>query len=105
MKTVTKKTPTAWQKKKKKLGGLPDGSVVKNLPANARGMGVIPDPRRPHWARGNQVCVPQLPSSVLRAQGPQPVKPSCPRAHALQREATATGSPYAAMKTQHSKNR
>ena len=39
--------------------GLPGGSVVKNLPANAGDTGSIPGPGRCHMPRGNEVCVPQ----------------------------------------------
>ena len=33
--------------------GFPGGSVVKNLPANAGDMGLIPDPGRSHMLQGN----------------------------------------------------
>ena len=34
-------------------GGLPSGSVVKTLPANAGDTGSIPDPGRSHMPRNN----------------------------------------------------
>ena len=42
--------------------------MVKNLPANAEGMGSNPDPRRSHMPQ------PQLVSLCSRAQGPQLLK-------------------------------
>ena len=33
--------------------GFPGGSMIKNLPATAGGIGLIPDPRRWHMLRGN----------------------------------------------------
>ena len=33
--------------------GLPGGSVVKNMPANAGGMGLISDPGRSHVPQSN----------------------------------------------------
>ena len=42
------------------LGDFPGGPVVKNLPANAGDMGLIPGPRRPHMSYGNEAHVPQL---------------------------------------------
>ena len=33
--------------------GFPDGTVVKNLPANARDMGLSPGPGRSHMLRSN----------------------------------------------------
>ena len=33
-----------WHELRVSLGGFPDGSVVKNLSANAGDMGLIPDP-------------------------------------------------------------
>ena len=51
-------------------GGFPGGSGVKNPPANAGDVGLIPDPGRSHMLRSSQAC------------GPSP----CSRVHALQRE-------------------
>ena len=51
MKTITKKHLMLGKKKKK--SGFPGGSVVNNLPADARHTGVIPDPGRSHWPRGS----------------------------------------------------
>ena len=36
-----------------KIWSFPDGSVVKNLPANAGDMGSIPGPGRSHMPRSN----------------------------------------------------
>ena len=47
--------------------GFPSGSVVKNLPANAGDLGLIPDPGRSHIPRSNQACVPQLVSLCSKA--------------------------------------
>ena len=33
-----------WDELRVSLGGFPDGSVVKNLSANAGDMGLLPDP-------------------------------------------------------------
>ena len=35
------------------VGDFPRGSVVKNPPASAGDMGLIPDPGRPHMQRSN----------------------------------------------------
>ena len=40
--------------------GFPDGSVIKNPPANAGAMGSTPDMGRSHVPRGNKACAPQL---------------------------------------------
>ena len=47
--------------------GVLGGSVVKNLPANAGDMGLIPDPGRSHVPRGNWDHVPQQLSLCSRA--------------------------------------
>ena len=39
--------------KNKALEDFPGGAVVKNLPANAGGMGPTPGPRRSHVPQGN----------------------------------------------------
>ena len=51
--------------------GLPGGSVVKNLPANADDMGLIPDLQRFHVSWSSWASVPQLLSLCSRAQEPQ----------------------------------
>ena len=38
--------------------GSSGGSVVKNLPANAGDMDLIPDPGRSHISNDNKTCVP-----------------------------------------------
>ena len=38
--------------------GLPSGSVVKNLPANAGDMSLIPGPGRSHMPQSKKPCVP-----------------------------------------------
>ena len=45
---------------KKHWGGFPGGPVIKNPPAIAKDIGVIPDPRRSHVLRGNETCAPEL---------------------------------------------
>ena len=42
-----------WIKKIWYIQGFPGGSVVKNLPANAGGMGSSPGPGRSHMPRSN----------------------------------------------------
>ena len=48
--------------------------MVKNLPANAEGMGSNPDPRRSHMPQSNKACEPQLVRLCSRAQEPQLLK-------------------------------
>ena len=64
---------------KERWGDFPGGPVVKNLPANAGDMGLIPSPGRFHMPWGNSAHVPQV------------LKPMC--------------SLHTAMKTQHSLNK
>ena len=60
------------KRKRKKSRGFPVGSVVKNPPANAGDMGLIPDLGRCHVLRCIKVCVPQLlKTTCLRACAPQ----------------------------------
>ena len=47
--------------------GFPCFSVVKNLPANAGDMGLIPDPGRFHMPWSNRAPAPQLLSQWSRA--------------------------------------
>ena len=54
---------------------FPDGSVVKNLPANAGDMGSSPDPGRSHVSWGNEARGPQVLSLSSRAQEPQRLSP------------------------------
>ena len=60
---------------------FPAGTVVKNLPANARDMGSIPDPGRSHMPQSNQAHAPQLLSLRSRAREPQLVS-LCALGHA-----------------------
>ena len=72
--------------------GVPDGSVVKNHPANAGDTGLIPGPGRSHIPRRSQahallLTKPSLLTGALEprncncgAHVPQPLKPTCPRA-------------------------
>ena len=60
------------------------GSLVKNLPANAGDMSLIPDLGRSHIPQSSKVCVPQLLSLCSRAEAA--MKPVRPRAHALKQE-------------------
>ena len=66
--------------------GFLRGSVVKNLPANAGLMGLIPGPGRSRMPRGNDAHAPQLLSLCSRARGPQLLKPTHPRDYAPQQE-------------------
>ena len=63
--------------------GLPGGSVVKNLPANAEDMGLIPDLQRFHVSWSSWASVPQLLSLCSRAQEPQLLKPRLPKEFVL----------------------
>ena len=72
--------------KKKITIGFSGGSVVKNLPANAGDMCLIPDPGRSHVLQSSSDCAPQLLSLCSRAWEPQLLKPSHPWTHALQQE-------------------
>ena len=49
--------------------------VDKNLPANARDMGLIAGPGRSHMPQSNKACGPQLLSLSSRARGLQLLKP------------------------------
>ena len=49
--------------------------VVKNPPANAGDMGLIPGPGRSHMPRSNEACVPQLLILSSRACVPQEKSP------------------------------
>ena len=66
--------------------GFLRGSVVKNLPANAGVMGLIPGPGRSRMPRGNDARAPQLLSLGSGAQGPRLLKPTYPTAYAPQQE-------------------
>ena len=79
---------------------FPGGTIVKNPIANARDMGLIPDPERFHMPQSNLACAPQPLSPCSRARERQLLGPSAataearaPRACALQREATTMRSP------------
>ena len=50
--------------------GFPGGSVVKNLPASAGDVGLIPNLRRYHILQSIKVHVPQLLSPCSRAWKP-----------------------------------
>ena len=65
--------------------GFPDGSVVKNPPANAGNMSLIPGPGRSYMPKSNLPCaqVLSLCSGVLEWH---PLTPTHPGAHALQQE-------------------
>ena len=63
-----------WNSLKKWRQDVPGGPVVKNPPDNARNMGLVPGPGRPHMLQGNSAHV------------PQPLKLMSPRAHAPQQE-------------------
>ena len=71
---------------KRRDEGFPGGSVVKNLPANARDTGWIPDLGRFHMPRRNWSHAPQLLSLCSRTWESKLLKPTHPRAGALQQE-------------------
>ena len=79
-------------------GGFPGGSVVKNIPANARDMGLIPGWEDFTCSKATKSCASQLLSQPLscnyQAQVPQLLKPSCPCS--ATREATTMRSPTTA---------
>ena len=54
--------------------------MVKNLPASAGDMGLIPDPGGSVMAQSKQAHTPQLLSLCSRAWKPQLLKPEHPRA-------------------------
>ena len=60
--------------------------MVKNLPANAGDVGLIPDPGRSHVLRSNKTYTPQLLNLCSRAQELQLLKPEHPRVRASQQE-------------------
>ena len=66
--------------------GFPDGSGVKNLPANTRDTSSIPEPGRSHLPRSDSARAPQLLSLCSRVREPQLSNPVHPRACALQQE-------------------
>ena len=57
------------------MQGLPGGSVVKNLPANAGDTGSIPGPRRSHTLQSKQVPYTTAIEPVLLSQEPQLLSP------------------------------
>ena len=59
----------------KKALGVPGGSVVKNLPADAGDMGSTPGPGRSRIPRSSYARAPQLPSLCCTAHVPQRLKP------------------------------
>ena len=73
--------------------GFPGGTMVKNPPANAGDMGLIPGLGRSHMLQSNWTHAPQLLSLRSRAHEPQLLSPRAttteartPRAHAPQQE-------------------
>ena len=72
--------------------GPPDGSVVKNAPANARGMSSIPGPGRPHVGQNRQARAPQPRSLSPRAAATAARE----RGSRVSREAAAAGSAHTA---------
>lgn len=71
--------------------GLPVGSVLKNLPANAGDRDSIPDLVSSHMPQSNYALVPQLLSLRSRAQKPQSLRP-CTLEPVSTREAIETRS-------------
>ena len=77
----------------KKNQGFPGGSVVKNLPANARDSDLIPCLGRSYIPQSGLACVPQLLSLGSSTQESQLLSPCAattevlsPYSHALQQE-------------------
>ena len=66
--------------------GLPGGSVVKDLPANAGDKGCIPDSGRSHMLWDNKAREPQPWSLCSGARELQLLEPVHPRARALHQE-------------------
>ena len=62
--------------------GTPGGPVVKNLPCNARDMGLIPGPGRSHMPQSNWAPCATLLSLCSRAWDPQLPKPTFRKARA-----------------------
>ena len=76
--------------------GFLGGSVVKNLPANARYTGSIPGSGKiPHASEQLSPCATTTQPSLYNRE-PQPLKPVCPGNRALQPRTTATkaGMPW-----------
>ena len=92
--------PDSWVSRflKTNIADFPAGPVVKNLPANAGDMGLIPGPWGSHMPWGNQVCVPELVSHALELMFPSK------RSHRNEKTPlSATGeSPRTATKAQSS---
>ena len=61
----------------KKLTGFPGGSLVKNLPANAGDMGLIPGPERSHMPWVMYTHEPQLLNLCSKARKLQLLSPCC----------------------------
>ena len=62
---------------KKKKSDFPGGTVVKNPPATAGDMDLIPGPGRSHMPRSNKARAPQLLSLCSTAREPQLLKLTC----------------------------
>ena len=60
--------------------------MVKNLPASAGDMSLIPGMGISHMLQSNEAHVPQLLKLCSRAQEPQLLKPACPRVRAQQQD-------------------
>ena len=72
--------------------GFPSGSVVKNLPASAGDMSLIPGPGRSHRPQGNKAHVPQLWGLHSRGHMLLLLKPGLcgKRSHAMRSSCTTT---------------
>ena len=70
--------------------GFPDGSGVKNLPANTRDTSSIPEPGRSHLPRSDSAHAPRLLNLYSRAREPQLSNPVHLKACALQQEEPTT---------------
>ena len=90
--------------------GFPDGSVVKNLPANVGDMGSVPSPERFLVQCDNPAHAPQLLSQRPRAHDPQQEKvlqwgARMPQRRVSLRSPQLEEAHGAAMKTQLSQNK
>ena len=65
---------------------FPGGPMVRNLPANEGGTGLMPGLGRFHMPPGNRAHVRQLLSPHSRSFESQLMKPACPRAYTPQQE-------------------
>ena len=70
---------------RKTIRGFLGSSEIKESAANAGNMGSIPDPGRSHMPRATEPMCRNYRVCALEP-GASSTEPTCPRAHALQRE-------------------